>query len=158
MTSFVTGRDAKAEELLYLLNNQQPVPLSDIEFLVIVGTYTPSQNEPQDWPFARGEIIAATLEPDVWDGKTMVHCGQWREVFGQKRYLGTWDMSNVCQQAESMDDALEIAALAKAGKDGYYEHAFGGWRLITDQAAGRRMWAGAADSYMRIGDATADRW
>jgi hypothetical protein len=134
VTEYVTGRDTKAEQLLWLLNGQQTVPLNEIEFVVITGTWTPSPTEPPEWPFRRGEIIPVVYTPDVYKGRDCV------------------------KQAHDVDDATEIAKLATDGPDGFYERPYGEWRLFSDQAEGRHRWAGACDEYLRIGDASEDRW
>ncbi len=156
MSDYVTGRDTKAEELLWLLNRQQTVPLNEISFVVITGTYTPRPSEPQEWPFRRGEIIPVVSTPDVYEGRDWG--GYDVEVFGARRSFQPWDMLNVVKQAYNVDDAVEIATLAKDGPDGFYECPYGEWRLFSDQDEGRHRWAGACDEYLRIGDASEQRW
>lgn len=158
MIEYVTGRDTKAEQLLWLLNGQQTVPLDEISLIVIVGTWAPSPTEPQDWPFRRGEIIPVAYEDDVREGRALLKLGRAQEVFGQRRSFEPWDMDMVMQQADNMAEAVKFAELAKARKDGYYERGPYGWQPFADQRAGRSHWAGAADSYVRIGDASADAW
>jgi hypothetical protein len=148
MTDYVTGRDTKAEELLWLLNGQQTVPLKEITFVVITGTWTPGSTEPPAWPFRRGEIIPVVSTPAGYDV----------EVFGARRSFQPWDMLNVVKQACDVDDAAEIAKLATDGPDGFYECPYGEWRLFSDQDEGRHRWAGACDEYLRIGDASEQRW
>jgi hypothetical protein len=156
--NYVTGRDTKAEELLWLLNGQQTVPLDRISFVVITGTWTPGPNEPPEWPFRRGEIIPVVSTPAVYEGRDWVSGGHDVEVFGARRSFQPWDMLNVVKQACDVDDAVEIAKLATDGENGFYECPYGEWRLFSDQDEGRDRWAGACDEYLRIGDASEDRW
>ncbi len=158
MTDFVTGRDTKAEELLWLLNGQQTVPLNEISFVVITGTWTPGPSEPPEWPFRRGEIIPVVHMPDVYEGGKYVHGGYSQEVFGARRSFELWDVHRVAKQARDVDEAVEIAKLAEAGPDGFYEDPYGEWRLFSDQDEGRHRWAGDCTAYLRIGDASEQRW
>jgi hypothetical protein len=158
VTEYVTGRDTKAEQLLWLLNGRQSVALNEITFVVITGTWTPSPTEPPEWPFRRGEIIPVVYTPDVYEGRDWVSGGYQQEVFGACRSFQPWAMLNVVKEAYNVDDAAEIAQLATDGPDGFYECPYGEWRLFSDQDVGRRRWAGACDEYLRIGDASVDRW
>lgn len=144
MTDFVTGRDTTAEQLLWLLNDRQPVALDRTRFAVITGTYTPQGDEPADWPFRRGEIIP------------VVYAVSWgfdsaQEVFGQRRTFEPWDMSRAVYITSDVLDAVEVAELAANGADGFYEHPYGNWRLHSDQDEAERIWCSTLEP-LRIGD------
>jgi hypothetical protein len=94
----------------------------------------------------------------VYEGRDWVSGGYQQEVFGACRSFQPWAMLNVVKEAYNVDDAAEIAQLATDGPDGFYECPYGEWRLFSDQDVGRRRWAGACDEYLRIGDASVDRW
>lgn len=158
MIEFVSGRDTKAEELLWLLNGQQAVPLQEIGFAVIVGLWTPSPSEPPEWPFRRGEIIPVVTTPEVYEARQWVSGGHDQEVFGDRRSFGPWEMHHVVHHASDVVEAAEVARLAEAGKDGFYEAPYGEWRLFSDQYEGRQRWASDCTAYLRIGDASADKW
>lgn len=151
MTDFVTGRDTTAEQLLWLLNNRQPVPLDRTRFAVITGTYTPQADEPADWPFQRGEIIPVAYTPARWDGDTYIERGDDQEVFGQRRSFEPWDMFHAVYITSDVLDAVEVAELAVKGLDGFYEHAYGNWRLASDQVKAERVWCSTLEP-LRIGD------
>lgn len=151
MTDFVTGRDTLAEQLLWLLNGQQPLPLDRIKFAVITGTYTPRPSEPQDWPFQRGEIIPIEDVPGHWDPDANRHTDYDRELFGQRRSLEPWEMYRVTYTTSDVLDAVEVAELATAGRDGFYEQFDGHWRLYSDQVEAEREWCSTLEP-LRIGD------
>lgn len=151
MTDFVTGRDSKAEQLLWLLNDRQPVALDRTCFAVITGTYTPQGTEPGKWPFQRGEIIPVASTPARWEGNTYVPDGEYQEVFGQRRSFAPWDMFHARYITSDVLDAGEVAELAAKGLDGFYEHAYGHWRLYSDQVEAEREWCSTLEP-LRIGD------
>lgn len=151
MTDFVTGRDTTAEQLLWLLNDRQPVALDRTRFAVITGTYTPQGNEPAEWPFQRGEIIPVAYTPAHWEGDTYVRDGEDQEVFGLRRSFAPWDMFHARYITSDVLNAVEVATLAAEGQDGFYEHVYGHWRLYSDQVEAEREWCSTLEP-LRIGD------
>ncbi|MDX5563787.1 hypothetical protein PYK79_11030 [Streptomyces sp. ID05-04B] len=138
-----TRKGVTAEEVLYILNGQQTVPLDRISFLVVTGTYIPHRLEPA-WPFTPGEIIPVLHDRD----------GS-REFLGQRRDPDTdWEDSGWCtHQCDSLDEALELAALVTSDRPrGYYEWTDDGLSYMSDQDAAHWQWAGAADWYVRVAD------
>lgn len=136
-----------AEEILYVLNGRQTVPLNRMGLIVITGRYTPHQLEPQDWPFTPGEIFP-------------VHYGtnDIREFLGQQRNpYEPWEDSNWCiHQDDSFEAALGVAALVASDRPrGYYEWTDDGLSYYADQQRGEENWCSWADaSVVRIGDFT----
>jgi hypothetical protein len=149
---YVTGRDSAAEQLLYVLNGQQTVPLQDIDFILITGIYIPGPDEPQDWPFTPGEII-----PVVDTGRDADH--SFDEFLGKGRSDKPWpEMRTVIEQGHDLETLIELADKVKRGETGYYEQGPHGWQPFANQREGRSRWAGAADSYVRLGPATHNSW
>jgi hypothetical protein len=148
VTQYVTGRDTRVEELLWLLNGQRPVAVDRIAFAVITGIYTPQPEESQDWPFRRGEIIPV-LDGPVWNGHAWDDIET--ELLGKERDLKAWDMFHVRYSTTDVDDAIEVAALVEAGRDGFYEHFEGHWRRESDQDQAYRRWCSTLEP-LRIGD------
>lgn len=141
-----THQGVTAEEILYVLNGRQTVPLDRIGFLVVTGTYTPHRLEPEDWPFTPGEIIPVQH-----------HKEGTREFLGQGRDPYTaWEDSNWCTyQCDEFDAALQIAELVASDRPrGYYDWTDDGLGYMSDQDAAHWQWAGAPDWYVRIGNHT----
>lgn len=153
MTQYVTGRDTRVEELLWFLNGRRPVAIDRIKFAVITGTYTPQPQEAQDWPFRRGEIIPCLSGP-FWDGKKWAD--EEVELFGQGRDFKAWDMFHAYYSTMDIDEAIEVGALAEAGRDGFYEHFDGHWRMRSDQDRAYREWCSTLEP-LRIGDHSWER-
>ncbi len=151
MFDYVTGRDTKAEELLWLLNGQQTVPLNEISFVVITGTYTPRPSEPQEWPFERGEIIPVQSVAAVWEGGRRVRDEYEVEVFGKGRSFEPWDMFHARYDTHDILEAVEVARFAANGEDGFYERFHGHWRLRSDQVEAEQEWCSNLEP-LRIGD------
>jgi hypothetical protein len=151
MTEFVTGRSTTVDQLLWLLNGRQPVDLKRISFAVITGIYTPYQDEPTEWPFQRGEVIPVSCAPAHWDGSTYVEDGPEREISGQGRNFGPWDMHRVVFSTRDVQEAIEVAQFAADGKDGVYEHFDGHWRMRSDQDEAYREWCSNLEA-LRIAD------
>ncbi|MGW0920044.1 hypothetical protein ACWD3J_13640 [Streptomyces sp. NPDC002755] len=139
-----THEGVTAEEILYVLNGRQTVPLDRIGLLVVTGTYTPHRLEPQDWPFTPGEIIAVLHHEDGA-----------REFLGQGRDPDTaWEDAGWCTHlCEDLESAVEISEVVGSDRPrGYYDWTDDGLTYIADQEAGQRQWAGAPDWFVRIGD------
>lgn len=136
-----------AEEILYLLNDRQTVPLHRMGLIVITGRYAPHRLEPQDWPFTPGEIFP-------------VHYGTngTREFLGKQRDpYEPWEDSNWCiHQDDDFEAALEVAALVASDRPrGYYEWTDDGLSYYADQQRGKDVWCSRGDgSVVRIGDFT----
>ncbi len=146
MDDLVSRRGTTAEEVLYILNGLNIVPLDRISFAVITGTYTPHRSEPQDWPFAPGEIV-----PVISDRN------------GTKEFLGRgrpdpldWDDSSFCtHREEDLAGALGLAELVHSDRPrGYYTWTSDGLSYAADQDAAHWAWAGDPEGWVRIGDYT----
>jgi len=138
-----TRKGVTAEEILYVLNGQQTVPLDDIDFLVITGIYTPHRLEPA-WPFTPGEILPVRHYQD-----------ESREFLGKARdpYTAWEDASWCTHHCESLDDALAVAAVVTGDRPrGYYDWTDDGLAYMSDQEAGHERWAGAPDWFVRVAD------
>jgi hypothetical protein len=119
-----TRKGVTAEEILYVLNGRQTVPLHRMGFLVVTGAYTPHRLEPQDWPFTPGEIIPVHHDSDGT-----------REFLGQRRNpYEPWEDSRWCiHQDDSLDSALQVAALVASDRlRGYYEWTDDGLSYYAD--------------------------
>jgi hypothetical protein len=140
-----THQGVTAEEILYILNGRQTVPLHRMGFLVITGTYTPHRLEPQDWPFTVGEIIAVQHDNDGT-----------REFLGRNRDPHTeWEDANWCtHQANDLETALAVADLVASDRPrGYYEWTEDGLSYYADQQRGEGNWCSWQDgSVVRVGD------
>lgn len=139
-----TRKGVTAEEILYVLNGQQTVPLDRMGFLVVTGVYTPHRLESQDWPFTPGEIIAIRHGED-----------DSREFLGRERDPFTdWEDATWCTyQCDAFDEALDIAALVTSDRPrGYYTWTDDGLSFMADQEAAHWQWAGAPDYFVRIAD------
>jgi hypothetical protein len=156
VTDFVTGRETMAEELLWLLNDRQPIALDRTRFAVITGTYTPRPTEPSEWPFRRGEVIPIVRIPGHWDAERYVHTDYDQELFGQRRSFGPWDMFRAVYTTSDVLNAVEVAELAANNLDGFYERLDGHWRLYSDQVEAEREWCSTLEP-LRIGDYSWER-
>jgi len=136
-----------AEEILYVLNGCQTVPLHRMGFVVVTGTYTPHRLEPQDWPFTPGEIIPVHHHKDG----TREFLGKGRDPYEP------WEDSNWCvHQDNSLQAVLEVAALVASDRPrGYYEWTDDGLSRFADQQRGEGNWCSWQDgTVVRIGDFT----
>ncbi|MFE1206405.1 hypothetical protein ACFW5V_32480 [Streptomyces sp. NPDC058762] len=134
-----------AEEVLYVLNGRETVPLHQLAFLVITGTYTPHEGEPPNWPFAPGTILVVQHTPTGT-----------REFLGLGRSPFTdWeDMGRCTYQDNDLRAALEVAALVTSDRPrGYYEWTADGLAYCVDQDAGEEAWCSRQDSsIVRVAD------
>lgn len=136
-----------AEEILYVLNGRQTVPLFQLSLVVITGTYTPHRLEPADWPFTPGEIFPV----QHFANSTPEFLGAGRNPYEP------WEDSNWCiHQEDNLEAALEVAALVASDRPrGYYEWGDDGLSYYTDQRLGEQNWCSWQDgSVVRIGDFT----
>ncbi|WP_409473542.1 hypothetical protein [Streptomyces sp. HC307] len=135
-----------AEEVLYVLNRRETVPLHCLSFLVITGTYTPHEREPQSWPFTPGDVLAVQHTPDGM-----------REFLGQGRDLETQEDMHWCtHRDDNLQAALDVAALVTSNRPrGYYEWTADGLTYCTDQRDGEELWCSRGDgSVVRVADHT----
>ncbi|MEU3613557.1 hypothetical protein ABZ725_14735 [Streptomyces sp. NPDC006872] len=143
MTPHLTAHDGvTAEEILYVLNGRQTVPLNRLGFLAITGTYTPHRLEPQDWPFTPGEIVVVLHGPEGT-----------REFLGRGRDPYTaWEDAGWCTyECSSFQAALDVSALVTSDRPrGYYDWTDDGLAYMGDQDAAYRQWSGAPDWYVRV--------
>lgn len=148
MRDLVTREGTTAEEILYVLNGLNTVPLHRITFAVITGTYTPSpySSERQIWPFSPGEIIPITSDLD-----------------GAKEFLGQgrpdpqeWEDSGFCvHHVDNLAGALAVAELVRSDRPrGYYAWTGDGPSFAADQDAAHWQWAGDPEGWIRVGDFT----
>lgn len=143
-----THSGVTAEEILYVLNGRQTVPLDRMGFLVVTGTYSPHRLEPQEWPFTPGEIIALQYTVD----------GDPREFLGRERDPSTaWEDASWCTYIDDdFEAALDVADLVTSDRPrGFYEWTADGLSYCADQEHGERVWCSRQDcSVVRIGDFT----
>lgn len=100
---------SKAEAILLVLNNLTPVDLDPLKFTVITdagnwairGGEVVETNEPQFWPFEKGEILIN----DGYGG---------REPFGERRKPSKWDVADV--GFDTLEEALECQRKVLAGE------------------------------------------
>ncbi|MFE4582645.1 hypothetical protein [Streptomyces chartreusis] len=142
-------RGVTAEEVLYVLNGWETVPLHRLDFLVITGTYTPHWSEPR-WPFTPGEVLVVHHAADGT-----------REFLGQDRGSDTrWEDMHWCtHRDDSLRSALDVAALVAGDRPrGYYEWTADGLTYCADQADAEELWCSRQDgSVVRVADHTGRR-
>lgn len=150
-------RGVIAEEVLYVLNGNDTVPLHVLAFCVITGTYTPHQMEPQDWPFTAGEMLVVDRKDDVSEflGKGRLLDGDTKTC--GKTYSETyWEDAQWCYYIDdSFDVCQDLADLVLSDRPrGYYTYGPDGWSYMSDQERAHEMWCSDPDSIARIGDFT----
>jgi hypothetical protein len=87
----------KAEDVLLVLNELEPVNLDQLEFCVITGTM---REDGSYWPFEKAEII-------VVDKNTG------REPFGEGRKPAKWDVDD--EHFDTLSEAMECRQRVLAG-------------------------------------------
>lgn len=95
----VEGVVSKAEDILRVLNELEPVELDELKFSVIVDA--PDDRARGYWPFERGEIV-------INDGEGG------REPFGQGRKPGKWDVAE--ESFDTLAEALECQRKVLGGE------------------------------------------
>ncbi|MFK0159053.1 hypothetical protein ACIQVK_44165 [Streptomyces sp. NPDC090493] len=140
-------RGVTAAEALYVLNGRQAVPLHRLAFLVITGTYTPHEREPQPWPFTPGDVLVVEHTPDG----TREFLGLGRDPFTD------WPDAHWCtHQDDDLRSALAVAELVASDRPrGYYEWTADGLTYCADQADAEELWCSRHDgSVVRVADHT----
>ncbi|MCD9904556.1 hypothetical protein LUR56_39780 [Streptomyces sp. MT29] len=141
-------RAPTAEEVLYVLNGQESVPLYRLRFLVITGTYTPHRLEQhRPWTFTPGAILVVD---HTRDGT--------REFLGLGREpLAHWEDAHWCtHEATTLHEAQEVAAVVTSDRPrGYYTWTADGLTHMSHPTEGEELWASRQDgSVVRIADFT----
>lgn len=138
-----------AEQILYILNDCEPLDLEALEFCVITGGSRRDVNGtklPDDAPsdyrgFELGELLILN------------EFG--REPFGDHRNPSKWSVTTF--ETKDYDAALTLSGLIKSGladQDGLYEWSDGLWVRPDDQSAARQAQRDRSTLIARIGDQT----
>jgi hypothetical protein len=117
-----------AEQILYVLNDCEPLDLEALEFCVITGGYRHD---------LRGEKLAAGDRTNYWPfvhGELLVLGESGREPFGEGRKPSKWSVGTF--HTKDYDAALALSELIKSGmakQAGLYEWSDGLWVRPDDQ-------------------------
>lgn len=140
-----------AEQVLYVLNGCQTADLGQLAACVIVAEHTPTDGEPEPWPFRVGELLFLDLSRMEYPSEAEP------EFLGAGRDLSQWDMH------EGMSDCLAwfgsdfesawLLARQLAGgiPAGMYELSDGRYYRPSDQAYAFERWCSDPISFIRVG-------
>jgi hypothetical protein len=136
-----------AEQVLYVLNGCQTVDLGELAACVIVAEHTPTDGEPEPWPFRVGELLFLDLSRMKYPSEIEP------ELLGTGRDLSRWGMRDCMEWfGHHFESAWLLARqLAEGMPAGMYELSDGRYYRPSDQEFAYDRWCSDPSSFSRVG-------